>query len=260
MPKNLVSSRAATKATAASEPIAVRPPRAIVFRVVAGLIVLVFIVLFGAWQSVLAPWIVLADSADHGWARTSELHRVADASSGLLMLAIGISAVLLAVRPFRRSALVLWLAITLAMIGAGSAVSTLVQGHAGVVGALLSAVTMALMFVVPVVVLHPERQTILRGGLTDLADGPSRSTAVALTVLGLAGVALAVSAIGWRLAGGVFENPAEDDVVSLTMLGLAITVGYLLCRARLEGWRALAVILGVMAGYSVIAGASIALS
>ena len=260
MSKNPLPTRSATKGAVAAEPFVVRPPRGVAFRVVAGLLALVFIVLFGAWQSILAPWMVLPDSGDHGWARTSELHRVADSASGILMLAVGVGAGLLAVRPFRHSAVVLWLAVSLAMISVGSAVSILLQEHADAVGALLSAATMALVLVVPVVVLHPQRRAILRGGLTDQAAGPSRWTASNLALLAVAGVTLSVWAIGWRLSGGMFENPAEDDVVSVVMLGLAITVGGLLCRARLEGWRVLTLILGVMAAYSVVAGASIALS
>ena len=108
-------------------PGAVRAPRAIAFRIAAGLVAVVFIVLFGTWQAILAPWVVLRDTVDHGWQRSNELHVAADAASGVLMLAVGAAALLLVIRPLRCSALVSWTVGTLAIMSLGSAASTLVQ-------------------------------------------------------------------------------------------------------------------------------------
>lgn len=56
-------------------------------------------------------------------------------------------------------------------------------------------------------------------------------------LLVVAGGVLAVSMTVWRMSGGVFEDPREDDVVSFVILGSTVVLG----------------------AYSVVAFASIAL-
>lgn len=235
-----------------------RVSRAILFRIVAAAVAAIYIVLFGAWQSILAPWLVLPDGADHGWTRTNELHVLADAASGLLMFAVGVAAVLLAIRPLRRSGVVVWVVGTLTLISIGSAVSTMLQGHDGWIGAALTGVLTLFLFAVPLVLLHPERRQIIVGGAPDAAGGPTRSLTAVFAVVGAIGLAVAVGVIGWRLTGGLFENPAEDDVVALALLCLSIAVGSALCALAREGWRLLAGILGAMVLYAVVAGLMIA--
>ncbi len=235
-----------------------RASRAIIFRIVAAAVAAIYIVLFGAWQTILAPWLALPDSADHGWTRTNELHVLADAASGVLMLAVGVTAVLLTIRPLRRSGVVAWVAGTLTLISIGSAVSTLLQGHGGWIDATLTGLVTLCLFAVPLVLLHPARRQIAAGGAPDAAGGPTRALTAVFAVVGAIGLALAVGVIGWRLTGGLFENPAEDDVVALAMLGLSIAVGSALCALGREGWRLLAGILGAMVLYAVVAGLTIA--
>ena len=237
----------------------VRTSRAIAFRVAAGLVAVVFIVLFGTWQAILTPWLRLQDDTVHGWQRTGELHMAADAASGVLMLGVGVGALILAIRPFHRSVLVSWTASSLAVISLGMVASTLLQGHDGVSGALLGGVVVLCMFVAPLLLLHPERRAILSGGTRGHAPGPTRSTILILTLVGGAAAAGAMAVAWWRMAGGFFENPAEDDAVSLAMLGVVVAIGCILCALGREGWRALATLLAGMVIYCVAAGLSIAL-
>ena len=204
----------------------------------------------GAWRSVLSPWIGPAVAGDHGWVRTPEAHVLADAASSALLAAAGLAAVLAAVRPVGRSGLVAWIAGTLVLVGAGSAASTLLQQHGGLLEALLLAALLVVVSAVPVVATHPERRSVLAGGAPDPERRPARGSRLALAALVTAGAALAAGACAWRLAGGVFEDPREDDVVSFALLGLSAALGAGLCRAGRAGWRPLGFLLGAVVLYA----------
>ncbi|AIX99668.1 hypothetical protein ART_0070 [Arthrobacter sp. PAMC 25486] len=237
--------------------------RVVMFRVTAAVIALLLLVGFGAWQSILTPWLALADSGGHGWERTPELHRLADSASALLMAGVGLAALFLAIRPAGHTALVSWTAATLGAIGAVGTVSAAIQGQ-DVLNALLFTVVWIAVLVVPFVLLHPERAAVLRGGpfggsFATTLGGPSPLARAGLLVLGAAGLAMAAAVVLWRVGGGIFENPQEDDVVGLALLGLSLTLGAFLCVRRRTGWRALAWLLCGMGAYCVAAGVTIAL-
>ncbi|BDZ65398.1 hypothetical protein [Agromyces mangrovi Wang et al. 2018] len=236
---------------------ATRVRRFITFRVLAVAIALLFLVGFGVWLSILTPWLALPDEVDHGWTRTPELHRLADSASSVLMAAIAAAAVLLAVRPRGRSGVTAWLLGLLAVVGVNSLVSSAIQGQD-----LIGAGVFTLGWLVVVVLLPyafaPDRASLAKGGLRD-ASAPGTALTRVFVAVGVVGVLIAVTAVVWRLAGGVFENPQEDDVIGFVLYGLAFAVGGLQCARARAGWRTLAVILAAVAAYSVVAGLSLAL-
>ena len=237
-----------------------RVSRVIAFRIVAGLVAVVFIVLFEAWRAILAPWLALPNSTDHGWERSAELHVPADAASGVLMLSVSAAALLLVVQPFRRSTLIAWAAATLAVICVGMAASTLMQGHDGPAGAILTGFIGLLLFVVPLILLHPDRRAILSGGARSNAPGPTFSLVLGIALMGAVSLVAAMAVVWWRTTGGVFENRLEDDSVSLAMLGVSIALGSALCTRGREGWRALAWLITSIGAYCIVAGLTYTLS
>ena len=210
------------------------------------------------WKSILTPWVVFADTSDHGWPRTAELHRVGDTASAALLAMVTAGVLLSSMRPRALPAMGAWVAATLMMIAAGQVWSTRVQGHADLVGAISGSVIFLVLTTVPFVLLHPRRRDLLRGGATDPHAGPRGLARLLLWGLLVAGAALAAAATVWRAAGGTFEDRREDDVVGLAMLGLTYTLGCVLCLTRREGWAALAAILMITAGYCAIAGLTLA--
>jgi hypothetical protein len=163
------------------------------------------------------------------------------------------------VRPAGRSALVAWVGATCAVIGVGSVASVLLQQHQGVAGAALQGAATVALTTGPLVLLHPERRRVLRGGAPG-ETRPSGALRRALIALVVAGAALAVGALLWRLTGGIAESPLEDDVVSYVILGLSVALGGLLCLTGRAGWRPLALILGAVALYGVVGGVSLAVA
>jgi hypothetical protein len=233
--------------------------RYIAFRIITVAVALTFIVLFGVWQSIFGPWFPVADPVDHGWVRTPELHRIADAAAAALMGAVAVAALVAAIAPARASGLVAWIAGVISVICVGSVFSTLVQGHEVLPAAAVTGVVLFAVMVVPMVLLHPERKQILRGGAPE--GGRPGALAVAGAVsLTLAGLALAVVAGVWRAGGGVFESVQEDDFLGLIMLGVAVALGALVCLGGRAGWQRLMLILGGTAVYCLAAAATIALT
>jgi hypothetical protein len=210
---------------------------------------------FGVWQSILTPWLTLPDTVDHGWTRTPELHRLADSVSAAVLASVGVAALMLAVRPRGRSALSSWLLVMLAAMGLSSLGSSWVQGHglgdAVVVFAVWSAVVVA-----PFALLAPDRRALPRGGVP-APERPRPAVRPALVAVAVVGVLVAVTVTAWRLAGGVIEDPREDDVFGLVLLGLGLATGGALCARGGEGWRTLALILAGTTAYVVVAVASL---
>lgn len=62
----------------------------------------------------------------------------------------------------------------------------------------------------------------------------------------------------WRWSGGLFEDPAEDDIVGLALLGASLALGALLCVQGRSGRPALSWLLCGMGAYCVAAWISIA--
>lgn len=244
----------------ASPPRRGRTARLVVFRVLMALIALVHLVLFAGWQSILAPWVTFADAADHGWARTPELHRLADGAAGAIFVAIAAAAVVLAIRPARTSGLAAWLAAALGVTGAFSWLSALVQGHDDIVSMLVFSLVWVALVAAIFVWLHPEGRDILRGGSPDAHGRPGRALQVSLIAIGVAGATVAVAAVAWRVAGGVFESPLEDDVFSLVYFGALWGLGGLIAARGRAGFRPLAVIVLTGAAYSIAAGLTVALT
>ena len=90
------------------------------FRCVAIGLFALFGIVTGLWKSILTPWVVLADSADHGWNRTAELHRIGDTAAAALLALVAIGAVLSAIRPAEHSGIGAWITGTLMIIAAGT--------------------------------------------------------------------------------------------------------------------------------------------
>lgn len=238
-------------------PHAVRARRHITFRIFAAAVAVLLVVGFGVWLSILTPWVDLGDDADHGWTRTPELHRLADSASAALMAAIAAAAVVLVIRPHRRSAVTAWLVAMLAAMGISSFVSSAIQGQ-DPGGAAIFVVVWFALAVAPLVLFAPDRRSLAAGGVA-AASGPGRNLVIAFTALASLGVLLAAAAIVWRIAGGIIEDPREDDLLGFVLLGLALALGALQCLRGREGWRALGVILAVLTAYGIVAVVSIAL-
>ncbi|WP_327044955.1 hypothetical protein OG320_24885 [Microbispora sp. NBC_01189] len=234
-----------------------RVRRHIAFRIIVAAIALLLIVGFGVWLSILTPWVSFADTTDHGWTRTPELHRTADTASAAAMGAVGAAGIVLAVLPRRRSALTAWFVAMVAAMGITSLVSSVIQGH-DLVGATIFALGWLALLVVPTVLLAPDRRSLPAGGVAS-EDRPRGPLLAALWGLVVAGALIAVGAIVWRLAGGITENPREDDVIGFVLLGLAFALGGAQCLRARESWRTLAIILAAVTAYTVVAGVSLAL-
>lgn len=236
-----------------------RPRRLLAFRLLVLALALLFIIGFGVWQSFLTPWVTLPDPVDHGWPRTAELHRVADSVSAAVMGSMGVGAFLLAVRPLGRSALVVWLVGMLAAVGISSVASSLVQGH-DPVGAVVFAAAWGALIVAPVALLAPDRRVQLPDDSMSAGEPrPSAPLRLAFAALALGGVLLALGSVAWRLSGGIFEDPREDDVFGLVLLGLNLGLGALLCHRGRAGWRVLALVLAGTTAYVMVALISLAL-
>lgn len=235
-----------------------RRGRTIPFRVLAVLWAAMLLVGFGTWLSILTPWLELADTADHGWTRTPELHRLADSAAAVIMVAAAVGALILAVRPAGRSGLGAWTAGTLALFGGLSPVSAQLQGHEPTVSTVTAVVWVGLT-ALTFLVAYPDRRSVLRGGSSAVEVPGARLRAV-LTGGAVLGGALAAGAIVWRVSGGVFESPQEDDVISFVILGASFALGCLLCRSGRAGWRTLAAILAGVLLYAVVGAVSIALT
>ncbi|MER7363818.1 hypothetical protein [Nonomuraea wenchangensis] len=227
------------------------------FRIVVAAIALLLIVGFGVWLSILTPWVSFADTTDHGWTRTPELHRTADTVSAAVMGAVGAAGIVLAVLPRRRSALTAWFVAMVAAMGITSVVSSVIQGH-DLLDAAIFAVGWLALLVVPPLLLAPDRRCLPAGGVAS-EHRPRGPLLAALWALVIAGALIAVGAIVWRLAGGIIENPREDDVVGFVLFGLAFSLGGAQCLRAREGWRTLAIILAAVAAYTIVAGVSLAL-
>ncbi|MBF0688574.1 MAG: hypothetical protein IR158_12525 [Cellulomonas sp.] len=233
------------------------PGREILYRALLMLWALTLLVLFGTWRSILTPWVAFQDTADHGWDRTAELHRLADSASAVLMVAIAAASVVLVTRPAHRSGMAAWIAGSLAAVGLAVPVSGHLQGHAAADGLITAGVWLALT-AVTFVVVAPDGRAVARGGLAD-GSAPPAHARLLLAVGGIVGIGAALTAVVWRSAGGVFESAREDDVVGFVLLGLSFALGCRLCQTGREGWRALCVILACVAGYVLVGGMTLAL-
>lgn len=220
------------------------------------------VLLFGGttelWKSILTPWILFADTSDHGWPRTAELHRVGDTASAALLAMVTAGALLSCMRPRTQTAVSAWVAFTLMIIAAGQVWSTVVQEHTDLVGALFAGGFFLVLTAVPYVLLHPRRRDVLRGGASDPYAGPKGPMRALLWGLLIAGVVLAAAVTIWRITGGTFEDPREDDAVGLAMLGMTVSFGCVLCLKHREGWATLTALLISTAAYCAIAGLSLA--
>lgn len=228
------------------------------FRVMSALIGLLFIVAFGSWRSILTPWVTTVDTTDHGWTRTPELHRLADSASAATMLTLGVACLMLAARPTGRSGLAAWVLGSLTIIGLGTPFAEVIESG-DLVGGLISAFVMIGAALIIFVVLHPEGRAIIRGGQPDPVAAPTAPVRAALIALAAGGIGVTLTAVAWRLTGGIAESPREDDVVSAVMLGLPWVLGALLCLRARAGWRWLTPLLGASALYAVVAMAAITL-
>lgn len=248
-----------TRHPAATTPSRVRGIRILTFRVVMVLVALMHLVAFGAWRAALAPWVTFPDETDHGWERTPELHRLADGAAGAIFLAITVVALVLAVHPLRRSGLMTWLFTALTVTGAFSWLSALLQGHEGVLSMVIFSAVWAALVATVFLWLHPEGLLVLRGGAPDPA-APSQTLSTVLYAVACLGLAAALAAVVWRATGRVFESRQEDDVLSLTYLGLLWAVGGVLAARGRQGWRVLAAVVLVGAVYAVAVSVTLALA
>lgn len=233
----------------------------VAFRAFAALIAFVCIFVIEVWRKVLIPWIpyVESDPFDFGWNRHAELFLIPDTAAALFQFALGVAALILAVRPLGRSAVVSWLVAGIFMI-AWAGMFTAHFAGTSLVETTIQGMVLTVVLCVPLVLLHPQRRAIVRGGLPAKGTGPGNLLRFEMAVIGLAGAGLAVGSILWRASGGVFENPREDSVLSLVMFGLVLALGPLLCWLGREGWKTLAYILNGMVAFALIALLTIAVS
>ncbi len=231
------------------------------FRLFAALVAAFFIIVIELWRKILIPWISYAevDTVDYGWDRHAELFLIPDTAAALFQIAFGITALLLLFRPLGRSALVSWMAAGMLMISWAGIFTAYFAGTNLVEGAL-QAVALSAALSLPLVVLHPQRKAIIRGGAPGRGPGPGKLLRYEVAAIGFAGAGVAVGSTLWRISGGVFENPREDSVLSLVMFGLVLALGALLCWQGREGWKSLAYILNGMVAFALIAMLTIAVS
>lgn len=109
--------------------------RHVAYRIVCALIALIVIGGFQAWRGLVAPWLVLPDTTDHGWVRTPELHRLGDVAAGAYFFALATALLILVMRPRGRTVLSVWTIANLAAMALLSSVSVIVQSG-DVLGAL----------------------------------------------------------------------------------------------------------------------------
>ncbi|MDO5753732.1 hypothetical protein [Arthrobacter sp.] len=231
------------------------------FRAFAALVAFLFLIFFEEWRKMLHPWMPYTetDGFDFGWDRHADLFLVPDTAVTLFQFAFGIAALILLVHPLGVSGLVSWLAAGLLMCSWASMFTALWAGTSLVEMTLL-AVVMTVVLCVPLVLFHPQRKAIIRGGLPAKGAGPGNFLRWEMAVLGIAGAGLAIGSSIWRAGGGLFENPREDSVLSLVLFGLVLALGALLCRLGREGWKTLAYILNGMLAYALIALLTYAIS
>ena len=224
------------------------------FRTFAALIALTCIFVIQVWRKVLAPWIPYVESNgyDYGWVRHAELFIVPDTAAAVFQSALGVAALLLAIRPLGRSAVVSWLVAGVLMI-AWAGMFTAYFAGTSLVETTIQGIVLTVALGVPLVLLHPQRKAILRGGLPAQGARPGKLLRAEVALIGLAGASVALGSIIWRATGGVFENPREDSVLSLVMFGLILALGALLCWLGREGWKTLAYLLNGMAAFSLVA-------
>ncbi|WP_432560338.1 hypothetical protein [Granulicoccus sp. GXG6511] len=144
----------------------------------------------------------------------------------------------------------------LALTGGLAWVSAAIQGHDAQPALVTSLVWLALVAVL-FLVLHPERDRVRRLGSPD-TNPPGPRTRPGLLLAGAAGLVLAAGAVAWRLRGGIFESPLEDDVLSLSYLGLGWALAGWIARSGRAGWRTLAAIVAISMVYAALAVVSLA--
>lgn len=222
--------------------------RGALFRVVAVLMVLVFLVLFKRLESMLAPWMVFPDSVDHGWDRTPELHRLGDAYAGaLFVILMAGSLVSLLHRPREKPALMQFYVIT----GAFVILSSVPLGASrdsgeNLLTALLGTAMELLVLLAPVAAAYPAFRALFsfsRGGHASRRLLMLAVPTVALLLLWIFGV------VRWHYAGGYIEGPLKEDWMSVVYAGVALLTAIALLLAKRPGWRTLAVLVGVMLVY-----------
>lgn len=231
------------------------------FRAFVALIALVCIFVIEVWRKVLIPWIPYVESEpfDFDWNRHAELFLVPDTAAAVFQFSLGIAALILAIRPLGRSAVVSWLIAGIFMI-AWAGMFTAHFAGTSLVETTIQGMVLTVGLCVPLALLHPQRTAIIRGGLPETGAGPGNLLRIEMVVIGLAGTGLAVGSILWRASGGVFENPREDSVLSLVMFGLILALGAFLCWRGREGWKTLAYILNGVVAFSLVALFAIAVS
>ena len=231
------------------------------FRFFAALVAFVFLVLFEEGRKLLNPWIPYMDTDDYdfGWDRHGELFLVPDTAVALFQFAFGIAALILIVRPLGLSGLVSWLAAGLFILSWTPMFTVLWAGNSFVEMTVITMLSIVVLCV-PLVLFHPQRPAIIRGGLPAKGAGPGKLLRLEMAVIGVAGAGLAVGSALWRASGGLFENPREDSVLSLVIFGLVLALGALLCWLGREGWKTLAYILNGMLAYALIALLTYAIS
>lgn len=240
-----------------------RPRRRLLlaFRTYALLLALLFIVFFEEWRKMLLPWITYPEEihTDFGWERHNELFLVPDTAAGLFQFVFGVAALILAIRPLGRSALLSWLAAGMLISSWASMLTTYWSGTGMLEGTLLTIVLTLALFA-PLLLLHPHRMAVMRGGLPGSGAGPNKILRIDFAVIGIAGLCLAVGSSIWRASGGVFESPLEESVLSLVIFGMLLSLGALLCWLGREGWKTLAWLLNGMFFFTLIALLTVAVS
>lgn len=215
------------------------------FRIVAVLLIAAVVLLFNGATGLLAPWVVWPDPVDHGYVRTPELHRMADAQAAALMTLLCAGALLGMLRhPLERPSLLqLWIAVFGGITLAGPLLGDNADARASLVDVVIGgAVVLAVLVVLPAL-LHPAPRALLR-----LRSGPAPHPALAVVAgLGAAGVLTWIATtLAWRAAGSVVENVVEDDWMGPLFLGGGLLVALALIVLQRPGW-------GWLAGATVTA-------
>lgn len=223
------------------------PPRwrSVAFRAVVVLLITLVVVLFNGAAGLVAPWVVWPDPVDHGYVRTPELHRMADAQASALMVLLCAGALLGIIhRPLERPALLqLWVAVFAGITLTGPLLGDNTDARDGLVDVMVgAAVTLTLLVVLPAL-LYPAPRTLLR---LPSRQRPHPAVAILAGIGAVGLLAWIVATVSWHLSGGVVENVVEDDWMGAVFLGGGLLVALALITVRQPGW-------GWLAGATVTA-------
>jgi len=216
--------------------------RTIMFRILAGLLAMFFLVAQLGLPSLLEPWVLIGSDAP-GY--TAELHRMHEAHWGTIMVFFyGLNLLVLAWRPRGRPLLVQFVLLAIAVAFAAD----LLVGQFDPIYAAILFVCLAAL-----AAAYPSPRDLLRFS----RDGPLSQPLFGLSLLAAALLAPdAWRSLHLQLASLGGEHAAQNHWILTAELELMLVLGGLLAAAKRPGWRVLGVLVGLALVYLGLASIS----